>query len=113
MEQFSDVKIIGQMDDAAYWLKNKMQAMVDNLDYAIDSQYVVVFDDDEFAVTPEPGAGIHHLPTGACGHGLPCRAGDVDPLEARGFRESSDDLALRRPHPFDPFVIDVGAGRGL
>ena len=44
MEQFSDVKIIGQMDDAAYWLKNKMQDMVDNLDYAIDSQRIVVFD---------------------------------------------------------------------
>ena len=62
--------------------------------------FVAVLDDDEFAVTDQARARIHHHAVGGGHHGLACRAGDVDalPLGVAG-RIAADQLALSGPAP--------------
>ncbi len=47
----------------------------------------VVLDDDELAVAAQAGARVDDLAAGAGRDRLPRRAGDVDALETRRFRE--------------------------
>src|SRR5690606_6421203 len=63
---------------------------------------LVVLDDDQFAITDQARAGIHHHAVGGGLHRLPAGAGDVHALPGgHAGRVTADDGAVSRPAPAD------------